>query len=62
MLAYLDGEPAAHRVRQVLWNARRKQMTVLFSIINYGESPYVIERALPTRSPSRSPGEAAAPS
>lgn len=44
MLAYLDGEPAAHDVRQVLRNARRKRLSVLFSIINYGESLYVIER------------------
>ena len=45
MLAYLDGEPAAHHVRQVLRNARRKHVIVLFSIISYGESLYVIERA-----------------
>ena len=44
MLAYLDGEPAAHDVRRVLRNARRKHVTVLFSIINYGESLYIIER------------------
>jgi len=44
MLAYLDGEPAAHDVRQVLRNARRKRVSVLFSIINYGESLCVIER------------------
>jgi ribonuclease VapC len=44
ILAYLDGEPAAHDVRQVLRSARRKRATVLFSIINYGESLYVIER------------------
>ena len=44
MLAYLDGEPAAHAVRQVLRNARRKRGSVLFSIISFGESLYVIER------------------
>ena len=44
MLAYLDGEPAARYVRQVLRNARRRRATVLFSIINYGECLYVIER------------------
>lgn len=44
ILAYLDGEPAAHEVRQVLRNAKRKRISVLFSIINYGESLYVIER------------------
>jgi predicted nucleic acid-binding protein len=44
MLAYLDGEPAAPLVRQVLRLARRKRAIVLFSLINYGESLYVIER------------------
>ena len=44
MLAYLDGEPAARYVRQLLRNARRGRITVLFSLINYGESLYVIER------------------
>lgn len=44
MLAYLDGEPAAQHVRQILRNARRKQVSVLFSLINYGECLYVIER------------------
>ena len=44
MLAYLDGEPAAHDVRRVLRHARRKHVIVLFSIINYGESLYIIER------------------
>ena len=44
MLAYLGGEPAAHAVRQVLRNARRKRGSVLFSIISFGESLYVIER------------------
>lgn len=44
MLAYLDGEPAAHAVRQVLRNARKKRVSVLFSIISFGESLYIIER------------------
>ena len=44
MLAYLNGEPAAQDVRQVLRNARKKQARVLFSLINYGEALYVIER------------------
>src|SRR5213592_785719 len=44
MMAYLDGEPAAHAVRQVLRKARRQQVVVLFSLINYGECLYVIER------------------
>jgi uncharacterized protein with PIN domain len=44
LLAYLDGEPAAQRVRQVLRSARRKQVVVLLSLITYGECLYVIER------------------
>jgi predicted nucleic acid-binding protein len=44
VLAYLDGEPAARDVRQLFRRARRGQAVALFSIINYGESLYVIER------------------
>jgi len=44
LLAYLDGEPAAQHVRQVLRSARRKQAVVLLSLIAYGECLYVIER------------------
>src|SRR5437870_13549542 len=43
MLAYLDGEPAAQLVRQVLRRARKKQVLVLFSLMNYGECLYVTE-------------------
>lgn len=44
VLAYLDGEPAAQQVRQVLRTARRKQAVVLLSLIAYGECLSVIER------------------
>ena len=44
MLAYLNSEPAAQEVRQVLRKARRNEVLVLFSLINYGECLYVIER------------------
>jgi ribonuclease VapC len=44
MMAYLDGEAAAQHVRQVLRRARRNDILVLFSLINYGECLYVIER------------------
>ena len=44
VLAYLDGEPAAQRVRQILRAARRKQVVVLLSLISYGECVYVVER------------------
>jgi predicted nucleic acid-binding protein len=44
LLAFLDGEPAAQHVRQVLRSARRKQAVVLLSLIAYGECLSVIER------------------
>ena len=44
VLAYLDGEPAAQRVRQMLRAARRQQVVVLLSLISYGECLYVVER------------------
>ena len=44
MMAYLDGEPAAQTVRQMLRKARRRQVVALFSLINYGECVYVVER------------------
>ncbi len=44
MLAYLKEEPAAQQVRQLLRRARRRKVLVLFSLINYGECMYVIER------------------
>ena len=44
LLAYLDGEPAAREVRQLLRNARRGRLTALLSLISYGECLYVVER------------------
>jgi len=44
MLAYLNLEPAAQEVRQALRRARRGQISILLSIINFGECLYVIER------------------
>jgi ribonuclease VapC len=44
MLAYLDGEPASREVHRVLQGARKKQVTVLFCLINYGECLYITER------------------
>jgi ribonuclease VapC len=44
MMAYLEGEPGAQDVRHILRRARRKQVFVLFSLINYGECLYVVER------------------
>lgn len=44
LLAYLNNEPAAQQVRQVLRQARRRQVLALLSLINLGECLYVIER------------------
>ena len=56
MLAYLDGEPAAEHVRQVLRNARKRRVLVLFSLINYGECLYVTEREQGLRQAQRAAG------
>lgn len=44
LLAFLDGEPAAQQVRQLLRNARRGRVTVLLSLVSYGECLYIVER------------------
>lgn len=44
LLAYLDGEPAGTRVRQLLRRARRRELHVLLSLISFGECLYVTER------------------
>jgi ribonuclease VapC len=44
MLAYLEGEPAAQEVRQMLRRARKKEIFAYFSLINYGECLYIVER------------------
>lgn len=44
MLAYLNEEPAAQQVRQVLRRTRRNEILALLSIINYGECLYLSER------------------
>jgi len=44
MMAYLDGEPAAQEVRQMLRRARKKELSAFLSLINYGECLYIIER------------------
>lgn len=44
LLAYLDGEPAGTRVRQLLRRARHRELQVLLSLISFGECLYVIER------------------
>ena len=44
MMAYLNSEPAAQAVRQALRRAEKKELLVLFSLINFGECMYVIER------------------
>jgi ribonuclease VapC len=44
LIAYLEDEPGALRVRKVLEVAERGQAQVLVSIINYGEVVYITER------------------
>ncbi|MBI3894729.1 MAG: type II toxin-antitoxin system VapC family toxin [Acidobacteria bacterium] len=44
MIAYLHSEPAAREVRQALRRARKREVLVLFSLINYGECMYIVER------------------
>lgn len=56
MMAYLDGEPAAQEVRQVLRKARKKEIRALFSLISYGECLYIIEREQGLQSAQRAIG------
>jgi ribonuclease VapC len=44
MLAFLGGEPAGREVRQLLRQARQGRVLALFSIINFGEALYIVER------------------
>ena len=44
IMAYLNFEPAAQEVRQALRRAMRGEILVLFSLLNYGECMYVVER------------------
>ena len=44
MMAYLHAEPAAQEVRQALRRARKGEVLVLFSLINYGECLNIVER------------------
>ena len=44
VVAYLDSEPAAPFVRDLLREARRKRIELWLSLINYGECLYIIER------------------
>jgi len=44
LLAYLNEEPAAQQVRQVLRRARRHEILALISIMNFGECLYTLER------------------
>jgi len=44
MMAYLNFEPAAQEVRQALRRALKGEVLLLFSLINYGECMYAVER------------------
>jgi predicted nucleic acid-binding protein len=56
MMAYLDGEPAAQEIRQMLRKARKKELRALFSLISYGECLYIIEREQGVQSAQRAIG------
>lgn len=44
LLAYLEGEAGAERVREVLAQGRAGEAEIALCIINYGEVVYIIER------------------
>ena len=44
LLAYLQDEPGAARVKAVLEQAEKEQAEVFLAIINFGEVVYIIER------------------
>lgn len=44
LLAYLENEAGASLVEEVLMNANQGVNQVLFSLINYGECLYIVER------------------
>jgi ribonuclease VapC len=46
MLAYLQKEVAAREMRHLFDRARRGELELLMSVINYGEVLYIVERAL----------------
>jgi predicted nucleic acid-binding protein len=44
LIAYLEGEPGAQEVRDILERAAQGQARVLMATVNYGECFYVFER------------------
>lgn len=56
LIAYLDGEPGAQRVRQLFRRAARGQAVVLFSLISYGECLYIVEREQSVQQAQRAVG------
>jgi len=44
LIAYLEDEPGAARVKAILEQAEKKQAEVFLCIINYGEVVYITER------------------
>lgn len=44
LLAYLEDEAGAAEVEERLLAARRSECRVLFSLVNYGECLYIVER------------------
>ena len=52
VVAYLDNEAAAPFVRDLLRQARRKAIELWLSLINYGETLYIV-RSSASESPTR---------
>lgn len=44
MLAYLEAEPAADRIKEILHQAAERRAEVFISTVNYGEVVYITER------------------
>ncbi len=44
LLAYLENEAGAELVGEILADAQQEECRVLFSLINYGECLYIVER------------------
>lgn len=44
LLAYLQDEPAGSRIEKLLDNARKEKCRLFFSLVNLGETLYIVER------------------
>ena len=53
MMAYLNSEPVAQEVRHALRRAQKNEILLFFTLINYGECMYIIEREKGTEEAQR---------